>query len=271
MIYENPRKSDEVDARMLAELGSTHPELLHPVEVRTARTQNHLCRVRARESLVTARTRLINSARGLVKATGARLPKCSSDAFAKRAREACPPPLEAAIFPLLEAIASITEQIRALDRDLEALAREHYGSAVEAISSIPGVGTLTALAFALVVEDPERFASNRTVGAYVGLVPRRDQSGDTERQLSITKCGDKMMRRLLVQCAQWTLADNRPDSDLRRWGLARAARGGKNAKRRAVVAVARRLSVLMLALWKSGERYVPLRNGDPDAATDTAS
>lgn len=129
------------------------------------------------------------------------------------------------------------------------------------------MGTLTALAFVLVVGNPQRFPSSRTVGAYLGLVPRRDQSGDSDRQLPISECGDAMMRRLLVQCAQWVLGPNRPDSDLRRWGwLARAERGGKNAKRRAVVAVARRLAVVMLALWKSGETYVPLRAGDLDDA-----
>lgn len=266
MIYENPTKSDAVDARMLAELGSTHPELLHPVKVRSETVQAHLAVLRARENLVTARTQLVNAARGLVKSLGHRLPACSTRTFPRAAWETCPKPLAPALRPLLASIAGLTRQIRAADREVSRLVREVYRRQTRRLLEVPGVGDLIALAFVLVVGDPGRFVRNRDVGAFLGLVPRRDQSGESDPQLPITKCGDAMLRRLLVQGAQYVLGPFGKDSDLKRWGLARVERGGRNAKRRAVVAVARRLSVLLLALWKSDASYEPLRSPTPTAA-----
>jgi len=265
MIYENPTKSDAVDARMLAELGSTHPELLHPVKVRSETVQAHLAVLRARENLVTARTQLVNTARGLVKSLGDRVPKCSTRAFPRTAWTSCPKILAPALRPLLASIAALTRQIRVADREVSRLMREVYRKETKRLLEVPGVGELIALAFVLVVGDPSRFPKNRDVGAYLGLVPRRDQSGESDPQLPITKCGDAMLRRLLVQGAQYVLGPFGPDSDLRRWGQARVERGGRNAKRRAVVAVARRLSVLLLALWKTDSAYEPLRRSTPAA------
>ena len=265
MIYENPTKSDAVDARMLAELGSTHPELLHPVKVRSERTQAHLAVLRARENLVTARTQLVNAARGLVKSLGHRLPKCSTRAFPRAAWQDCPTILAPALRPLLTSIAGLTRQIRAADREVSRLVREVYRRQTKRPLEVPGVGDIVALAFVLVVGDPTRFPKNRDVGAYLGLVPRRDQSGESDPQLPITKCGDAMLRRLLVQSAHHILGPLGKDSDLKRWGSARVERGGRNAKRRAVVAVARRLSVLLLALWKTDSAYELLRSPAPAA------
>jgi len=266
MIYENPTKSDATDARMLAEIGGTHPHLLHPVQVRSEETSAHLAVLRARESLVRARTRLVCSARGLTKSLGYRLPSCSTESFAHRAWSACPKMLEPAVRPLLLSVAMLTRRIRALDREMERMRRERYPRETAALLQVPGVGPITALAFVLVVGDPSRFRRNRDVGAYLGLVPRRDQSGSSDPQLPITKCGDAQLRRLLVQCAQFILGPFGPDSDLRRWGLARAQRGGRNAKRRAVVAVARRLAVLLLSLRRSGSVYEPLRHSESSTA-----
>lgn len=260
MIYQNPNKSDAVDARMLAEIGSTHPHLLHPVHVRAETVHSHLAVLRARENLVEARTKLVNAARGLVKSSGDRLPESSAESFARKAWDALPEALAPALRPMLLSVAELTRQIRALDREVKRLCAEVYPKETAPLLTVAGVGQLTALAFVLVVGDPARFARARDVGAYLGLVPRRDQSGGSDPQLRITKCGDAMLRRLLVQCAHWILGPFAPDSDLRRWGLARAQRGGKNAKRRAVVAVARRLAVLLLSLRRSGETYEPLRN-----------
>jgi len=111
----------------------------------------------------------------------------------------------------------------------------------------------------LTLEDPGRFRQSRAVGPYLGLCPRRDQSGGRDAQLRITKRGDAMLRRLLVSGAQYILGPFGPDTDLRRWGLRLAARGGKNAKKRAVVAVARKLATLLHRLWVSGATYQPLR------------
>jgi transposase len=259
LIYENPTKSDEKDARMLAEIGSTHPHLLHPVQVRSEETCAHLAVLRSRDNLVRARTRLVSAARGLTKSLGHRLPACSSESFARRGWDACPKVLEPALRPLLLSIAVLTRHVRAMDREVERLCRERYCREAAAVRQVQGVGPLTTLAFVLVVGDPARFRRNRDVGAYLGLVPRRDQSGSSNPQLPITKCGDAFLRRLLVQSAQYVLGPFGQDSDLRRWGLSRAERGGTNAKRRAVVAVARRLAVLLLSLLRSGAVYEPQR------------
>ena len=128
------------------------------------------------------------------------------------------------------------------------------------LRQVPGVGALTALTYVLTLEDPARFADPRAVGSYLGLRPRQADSGDLSPQLHVTKAGDEMLRRLLVGAAHYILGPFGPDTDLRRWGLGLAARGGKRGKRLAVVAVARKLSVLLLRLWATGEAYEPLRN-----------
>ena len=135
----------------------------------------------------------------------------------------------------------------------------HYPE-TELLRQVEGIGPLTALTFVLTLEDPSRFAKSRSVGAYLGLVPATDQSGDRDPQKRISKEGDEMMRRLLVGSAHYILGPLGSDSDLRRHGEKIASRGGKNSKKRAVVAVARKLSVLLHRLWVTGEVYEPLRN-----------
>ena len=125
---------------------------------------------------------------------------------------------------------------------------------------VEGIGPLTALTFVLTLEDPYRFEKSRSVGAYLGLVPATDQSGDRDPQKRISKEGDEMLRKLLVGSAHYILGPFGSDSDLRRHGEKIASRGGKNAKKRAAVAVARKLSVLLHSLWVSGEVYDPLHN-----------
>ena len=179
--------------------------------------------------------------------------------FHNKAPEHIPEALLAALGPILETIGSLTRRIREYDRRLEAIAKEHYPE-TELLRQVEGVGPLTALTFVLTVEDPHRFEKSRTVGAYLGLVPARDQSGDRDPQRRISKEGDEMLRKLLVSGAHYVLGPFGSDSDLRRHGEKIAARGGKNSKKRAVVAVARKLSVLLHSLWISGEVYEPLRN-----------
>jgi transposase len=123
------------------------------------------------------------------------------------------------------------------------------------------VGPLTALCFVLTVEDPHRFERSRSVGAYLGLVPATARSGARDPQKRISKEGDEMMRKLLVSCSHYVLGPFGSDSDLRRHGEKIASRGGKNAKKRSVVAVARKLAVLLHRLWVTGETYDPLYNG----------
>ncbi len=264
LISRNERKSDETDARLLAEIGATRPSLLYPVKLRSERAQAQLAVLRARETVVELRTSVICCARGLAKSLGHRLPSCSAESFHRKTWRCVPVDLEPALRPLLIVAARLTRTIRRYDREVARMCRQERKEAAR-LAQVHGVGELTALAFVLAVDDPKRFGSSRMAGAYFGLVPRKDQSGDTDKQLRITKTGDAMVRRLLVQCAHVILSDRGKDSTLRRRGLAMTERGGKNAKRRAVVAVARKLAVLLHALWTSGEEYEPLR-GSPAAA-----
>jgi transposase len=161
----------------------------------------------------------------------------------------------------LETIGSLTERIRDYDRKLEEISKAHYPE-TELLRQLEGVGPLTALTFVLTLEDPHRFEKSRSVGAYLGLVPAMDQSGDRDPQKRISKEGDEMLRRLLVGSAHYVLGPFGSDSDLRRHGEKIASRGAKNAKKRAAVAVARKLAVLLHRLWVSGELYDPLYNAN---------
>jgi transposase len=258
MISRNPSKNDRADAEMLARVARVDPQLLSPIRHRSAEAQADLAVLRSRQALVRARTDLVNHVRGAVKSFGARLPKCSTDAFARKVQEAIPKALRSALLPVLETIERLTGDIRIFDRRVDKRCEEDY-PATAALRQVAGVGPVTSLAYVLVLENPARFAKSRAVGSYLGLRPRQSDSGEQEPQLRITKGGDKMLRALLVQAAHYVLGPFGPDTDLRRWGLTLAARGGKNAKKRAVVAVARKLAVLLHRLWVMGKAYDPLR------------
>jgi transposase len=258
LISRSNRKSDRKDAELLARLVRVDRKLLCPIEHREADKSQALMVAKARAAQVRARTLLINFVRQVVKAQGYRLPSCSAEAFAGRARRELPSEIVKELRPTLASIADMTVQIRAYDRRIEALQKRYPET--EIFRQIPGVGPVTALVFYMVVQSPERFQDSRMVGAYLGMCPKRDQSGDSDKQLRISKDGDMYARSLLVGCAQYIVGSHGPDCDLRRWGLNLAERGGRNAKKRAVVAVARKLAVLLMALWKSGKPYQPLRN-----------
>lgn len=259
LIYADGRKNDRLDAENLARLARLDPRLLSPIEHRSEASQAHLAIVRSREALVGARTKLVNHVRGAVKSFGARLPRCNAQSFHKKVREHVPEALAPALEPLLGTIGELTERIRGYDRELEVVSRELYPETA-LLRQVPGVGPITALSFVLVLEDPARFEASRSVGAYLGLAPSQDQSGESDPQKRISKRGDELLRKLLVQGAHYLLGPFANDSDLRRHGEKIAGRGGKNAKRRAVVAVARKLSVLLHRLWVTGETYQPLYN-----------
>jgi transposase len=259
LIYSNKRKTDEMDAENLARLARLDPKLLYPVRHRGEGSQAHLALIRSREALVGCRTRLVNHVRGAVKSFGHRLPKCPARSFHNKAPEHIPDALLPALEPILETIGSLTERIREYDRKLETVCREHYPE-TDLLRQVEGVGALTALTFVLTLEDPYRFEKSRSVGAYLGLVPARDQSGERDPQKRISKEGDEMLRRLLVGSAHYILGPFGKDSDLRRHGEKIASRGGKNAKKRAAVATARKLAVLLHRLWVTAEVYDPLHN-----------
>ena len=255
LIHRNSRKNDRVDAERLARLARVDPKLLHPIRHRSQQAQQDLALVRSRDQVVGIRTQLISHVRGAVKAMGHRLPSCSAESFARRAGEEIPRGLKPALDPILEQIATLTRTIRGYDKHIERLAQQY--APTQLLRQIPGVGSLTSLTYVLVLEDPTRFANSRTVGAYLGFVPRMDESGQSRPSLRITKEGDALLRRLLVQSAHYILGPFGQDCDLRRYGE-RIHRGQTGAaKKRATVAVARKLAVLLHHLWVTGEVYDP--------------
>jgi transposase len=259
LIGESSRKDDRLDAPMLARLARMDPRLLSPVQHRSAEAQIHLTVIRARAALVGARTALVNSARGLAKSYGERLRKCGTQQVNKDLAAGLSEELKAALEPLLAEVASLNQRIAEYDRRIEQIATQEHPEVV-LLKQIKGVGTLIALTYVLTVGDPHRFHRSRDVGCYLGLRPGRRNSGSSQPQLHISKEGDRYLRTLMVQGAHYILGPFGQDSDLRRWGLKLSERGGSNAKKRAVVAVARKLSVLLHKLWVSGEVYQPLRN-----------
>jgi transposase len=217
--------------------------------------------IRSRAQLVQERTRLINSARGLVKSLGARLPRADAAYFPRKTWSEVPHPLRPALAPLYRIIAALSQEIRTLDGEIEQLSRHRYAQTAS-LRSVPGVGPVTALAYVLTVGDPHRFARSRDAGAYLGLRPKQHQSGERNPQLGIAKNGDRYLRSLLVECAHHLLSRG-PDSALKQWGL-RLAAGGKGAKRRALVAVARKLAVLLHRLWVTGQFFRPFPEQTPE-------
>ena len=248
LISASSRKNDRMDAHLLARLARVDPELLRPIRHRSERAQANLMTIRVRAELVEARTRLVNAARGFTKALGERLPACDTDSLGMEKLEALPPALREGLQPLLEQIEALTAQIKKLEGKIEQIARIEYPE-TQLLTQVHGVGTLIALTFVLTVEDRERFQKSRDVGCYLGLRPKQSESGQSQPQLRITKEGDRYLRTLLVQGAHLIVNRRGPDTDLKRWGVKLAERGGKNAKKRAIVAVARKLAVLLHRLW----------------------
>jgi transposase len=260
LIYGDKRKTDKLDAQKLARLARVDPELLYPIEHRGEESQAHLALIHSRDALVRSRTQLINHVRGTVKSFGARLSQCSAQSFHKKVADQLPDELAEALEDVVAIIASLTEKIRDYERRIERVCRERYPQETGLLQQVAGVGMLTSLTFVLTLEDPDRFEKSRAVGAYLGLVPGKDQSGESDPGKRISREGDEMLRWLLVGSAHYILGPFAPDSDLRRHGEKIASRGGKNAKKRAVVAVARKLAVLLHRLWITGEVYEPLHN-----------
>jgi transposase len=255
-IYQHERKSDQRDALMLARIGRMDRALLYPVRHGKEEAQQDLLRIKLRDSLVRARVALINSVRFSLKSLGYAVGNPSSERFHKVAMETLPEVIRQMIAPSVQAVAELSARIKVLEREISALARTKYPQTLW-LQQVPGVGALTALYFVLKIEDPKRFENVRDVGAYAGLCPRRDQSGASDPQLRISKCGDAYLRRLLVSAAQYILGPFGPHSALREYGLMLAADGTARARKRAVVAVARKLCVLLLSLWKNQTAYQP--------------
>jgi transposase len=267
VIVANPRrtqliacdhnKTNTADAESLARLGRADPELLRPIQHRGEEAQADLAVLRARHAVTRSRTILVNHVRGVSKSAGGKLPKCSTHCFVRKVREHIPAAVKPALEPILETIAELTRRIDGFDTQIEQML-ERYPEA-QPLVRVRGVGALTAMAYVLTLEQSTRFTNPRAAGAYVGLVPRRKGTGDSDPQLHITKRGDKMLRWLLVQCGNYILGPFGEECDLRAYGMRICQRGGRNAKKRAAVAVARKLSVLLFVLWRDGDVYEPVR------------
>jgi len=258
LITHSMKKNDRIDAEKLARLARVDPKLLSPIRHRGEVAQADLAVIRGRAALVEARTGLINTARGLVKAFGERLKSCDADQVGEGLQEGLSEAARRAVQPLLRSVEAVSEQMRVYDGEIEEIAKRY--PEVELLRQVYGVGQLIGLTFVLTIEDPSRFEHSRDVGPFLGLTPKQGESGDRQPELGITKAGDRLLRSLLVQGAHCLLRKGAPESDLRMWGMEKIEKGGKNAKRRAIVGVARKLAVLLHRLWVTGEVYDPLYN-----------
>jgi transposase len=255
-ISHSDRKSDQVDAEKLARYARLDPNILRPISHRTVKQQQALTLIRARDLLVRLRTASVNAVRGLTKACGHRMPASSTRCFAERSLAVTPPGLQQALGPVLQHIAEMTAKIKHYDRLIQQLTQTEYPER-QALLKVHGVGHINALTFVLTLGNKERFGRSRDVGCYLGLRTRRSQSGERDPQLGITKAGNVYLRSPLIECTNHILRPHGRDSTLRQWGLHLAARGGKQAKSKAVVAVARKLAVLLHYLWTTQEPYLP--------------
>jgi len=263
-ITASESKNDKNDAEKLARFAAHDPRLLSPVEHRSPERQVDLNLIHARSTLVRARTMIVNALRGLVKSAGGRLPACSTESLPDRASSAIAPALAKVATPLLKQIALLNAQIAGMDKQVEKLGAKY--PEIGLLRTAPGVGPIVAAAYVLTLDRPDAVPHNRSAGAFLGLRPGQSQSGDSDPQRRISKTGNSCLRSLLVQSAQYILGRFGPDCELRRWGLKLAQSGGKRGKKRAIVAVARKLAVILHAMWRSGQRFQPFPQSTVAAA-----
>lgn len=259
LITESSEKDDRMDAQMLARLARIDVRLLSPIEHRSEQEYADLMVIRGRAALVRARTSVVNAARGMVKSAGERLPRCAAEKMNPVVGGSLSAGVQERVNPLLAAAAALSVQIAGYDLQIDVLCKERYPQ-TWLLMQVGGVGALIALTFVLTLGNPQRFGKSRQVGPYLGLRPGRRDSGKSQPQLRISKEGDTYVRSLLIQAAHCILRSTAEDSDLKRFGLKLSKRGGKNARKRAKVAVARRLGVLLHHLWVNGEVYDRLYN-----------
>ena len=263
-LTQSTKKNDAEDARKLALYARADVGILQPVQQRSQEAQRELLKLQTREAVVRVRAHLTSTVRGLVKGFGNRVRPCSTQGFVEVARESLPESLRTILQPVLDVIELATELIRQADQQVAQMVKEH--PVAWRLDQVPGVGPVTAMAYVLTLEDPGRFRQSRKVGSYFGLTPWSHQSGESDPQRGITKAGNELVRRLLVQCAHRLLGPKGVDCAIRRWGLHLAGDGkNKKLKKRAVVAVARKLAVLLHVLWVSGKPFEAFPNGSREA------
>jgi transposase len=274
LITQSVKKNDRMDAEQLARLARVDPRLLAPIRHRGPEAQADLGVIRARAELVEGRTSLINAARGLTKPMGEQLKSCDADTVRESMAEGLSEATQKVIRPLLKSVEVITQQIKVYDEQIQEIEKRYPETKL--LKQVHGVGRLIALAYILTLEDAERFEHSRDVGPYLGLTRKQRDSGESQPELGISKAGDELVRRLLVQAAHCILRQGAPDSDLKAWGLTKVGagagkKGSKKRKKKAAVAVARKLAVLLHRLWVTAEVYEPLRNSQPTRSSKQAA
>ena len=257
VIWDSSRKNDWNDAEMLAKVARMDRTRFAPVRLRGDGDQGLMRLVKSRDLLVKSRTGIVNQIRGFCKSEGFRPPKCSAESFTRQEHE-MPPAVRAVVKPLFAVLKELGKKIALYDKMLADTVKKLHKQDAALLEPIAGVGPVTAAAFLAAVGDVATFGSARDAGPYFGLIPRQDQSGKTDKQLRISKEGNEVVRRLLVTAANYIMGPFGKDCDLRRHGMRIAERGGKNARKRAKVAVARKLAVLMLAILRTRSEYRPL-------------
>jgi len=258
LIGRGGRKNDRIDAERLARLARMDVKLLYPIQHRGEQAQADLLVIRARAGLMKARTMLASKARGLVKSLGERLKPCDVDQMSGEMAAGLSAEAAWAVQGLLSSVTELSRQIEGYDREIEQIEKRY--PEVELLKQVYGVGVLVGLTFILTLEDPHRFRHSRDVGPLLGLVPQQHDSGEHQPELRITKAGDGLLRSLLVQGAHCIIRKGAPESDLQRWAAEHQGKSGKGRKKKVVVAVARKLAVLLHHLWVSGEVYDPHYN-----------
>ena len=260
-ITKSNKKNDRNDARELARLAIADPEMLHPVFLRDEIFQRMLRYHHARNMLVSQRTQTVNQIRGFAKSVGYRIEHSSTETFHMLSKAEWPKELEEVAWPLMDTLETTNLKIKAYDKMIETLAEEpEFTDMVERARVLYGVGIIgSTVLIATIGGRPDRFEHSRDVGAYLGMIPKQDQSGETDKQLHITHAGSEICRTALVECAGVAMMSNAPDTDIKLKGLRISMRGGKIAKRKAKVAVARTMAVTIVALLKDmTKEYVPL-------------
>ena len=255
LISESSRKNDWNDAESIARLCRFDRKLFHPVTLRDGEHHRLYQLLRQRDALVSMRTALVNQLRGFAKAGGTMLPRRDARSFLSL-RDSMPPEFLRDFKPLLKALEDLARRIAAAEAILGQFVRRHFRKMDERLQTVPGVGPVASAAFIALVPDPGRFKSAREAGPYFGLVPKQDQSGDGHRPCRITHEGSPFMRKTLVNAANALLKKSARDTALKRFGERLSRRGqGKVARRKAKVALARKLAVTMLAMMRRGEDY----------------
>ena len=249
-LSTRPVKTDRNDARGIAEMMRVgHYQAVH---VKSPEAQLVRTILQTRRQVVSTLLQIQGSIRGLLKVSGLKVGETHRCRFDKRVRELLEqmPKLEMAIGPLLRVLEQTVGERAKLDKLLGQAARKDKFCL--RLMTIPGVGPITSLAFRATVDDPERFATSKSVGAYVGMTPKLYQSGEVDRSGGISKAGDGMLRHLLYEAASALITRCKEPSKLCAWGVAVARRRGA---KRARVAVARKLAVIMHRIWVTGGRF----------------